>query len=758
MGASQRVRLACGTLIALLAVLALAGPHAGWPILASFGPDLIPMAPNTALGFLALALVLLTLGQPPSPWAIRFGAAASTALALLCTLRLFELGHILALGVDRWFLPGPERFVQGVPFGEMSFPTAAGFLCASAALLAHLVLARLPQAGVLAAVVFGLGLVFTLGYVYGAPFFYGETSIIPMALPTALAFLALGLGLLAAVGPEGNPLRRPLGPTVYHRLLRVFLPFTLAAVGLAAWLTFLVDKYRGASFAALLSALLMVITLVMASLVCAYLARLVGADLDRAEAGLRRSEQQTRAYAAQLEALNATLEQRVRERTADLETAARSEREAREALVESEQRFRAVSQMANEAIISTDSDGTIIHWNRGAERIFGFTAAEAIGHNVTQLMPEHYREAHLQGIERVRTTGVMRIVGRTVEVHGLHKDGREVPLDLSLSAWETPAGKFFTGIARDITERKCAEEQLRLQHARLQESAEAERAAHTALKDAQIRLVQTEKLAALGQLVAGVAHEINNPLSFVGNNLVVLQRDVQPLRELVQLYREADAVLAEQRPELAGRIRDLIDRADLDYTLQHFDDLMLRSRDGLRRIQQIVKDLRDFARLDEGDLQEADLNAGIDSTLHILHGAARKKEIELATELERLPPVACYPAKINQVVLNLVANAIDACPTGGRVTVATRSRPEGVEIHVRDTGPGVPAAIRDRIFDPFFTTKPVGQGTGLGLSISYQIVQDHGGSLQLVSPPGEGAHFVAALPSTGPVADAQRRR
>lgn len=742
----------------LVASLALIGWLTGRQTLASLAPDYIPMAPNTALIFLALAIVLVALAQDAPPrWAFRYSTGTGAVVTLLCTLRLIELAGGIHLDTDRWFLPGAGGTIQLAPVGQMSFPTAAAFIFAGLSVLAFRPLARPRLAAVLAAGVLAFGLIFTLGYLYGAPFFYGGATI-PMALTTALGFLALGIGLIMTAGPEATGLRWLVGRAIYARLLRAFLPFTLATVALVAWLTFVVDKYRGASSAALLAALFLVGGVIVVSLVCAYIARLVGAELEQAEQGLRESEQQTREYADRLEALNASLEKRVHERTADLSATAHAERLAREALQEGEARFRAVSQMAHDAIISADSAGTIVQWNRGAEQLFGYTSDEVVGQPLTMLMPERYRAGHLLGIERVRTTGESRILGRTVEVHGLRKDGREAPIELALSSWETAQGKFFTGIARDITDRKRAEEQLHVQNALLQESARSEREAHDALKQAQSQLVQTEKLASLGQLVAGVAHEINNPLSFVGNNLAVLQRDVQPLRELIQLYRCADPLLVERDPALLLRIRELMAQADLQYMLEHVEALMSRSRDGLRRIQQIVKDLRDFARLDESDLHEVDLVAGIESTLHIVEALARRKKVELITELTPLPAVTCYPAKVNQVVLNLVANAIDACPCGGRVIVATQATPNGVEVHVRDTGPGIPPAIRDRIFDPFFTTKPPGQGTGLGLSISYQIVKDHGGRIDFESPSTGGAHFVVALPCKPAVADAQRRR
>jgi signal transduction histidine kinase len=195
-----------------------------------------------------------------------------------------------------------------------------------------------------------------------------------------------------------------------------------------------------------------------------------------------------------------------------------------------------------------------------------------------------------------------------------------------------------------------------------------------------------------------------------------------------------------------SRVRELAERIDLAYTLGNLEGLLTRSREGLRRIQQIVKDLRDFARLDESDLHEVDLNAGIESTINIIQGQAKKQQVTLEADLAPLPPVTCYPAKINQVVLNLVANALDACSPGGKVTVSTRADGDAVEIAVADTGGGIDPAIREKIFDPFFTTKPQGKGTGLGLSISYGIVQTHGGSIDFQSTPGRGTRFTVRLP------------
>jgi len=308
--------------------------------------------------------------------------------------------------------------------------------------------------------------------------------------------------------------------------------------------------------------------------------------------------------------------------------------------------------------------------------------------------------------------------------------------------------KLLYAVARDMTERKRAEAELREKNRLLESAIDAERAARRALQAAQGQLVQSEKLAGLGQMVAGVAHEINNPLSFVSNNVAVLHRDVAAVAKLLVLYERAETADAEHRPGLLEEIRQTAERVDLAYTISNLTDLIDRSREGLKRIQQIVKDLRDFARLDQSELQDADLNAGVESTINIVRGHAKKRHVQIRTDLNPLPHLRCYPAKLNQVLMNLIVNAIDASHEEGIVTVRTSSLNEsGVRIDVIDQGHGIDPEIRERIFDPFFTTKAIGEGTGLGLSISYGIVRDHNGRIEVQSEFGKGSTFSVFLPN-----------
>ncbi len=245
------------------------------------------------------------------------------------------------------------------------------------------------------------------------------------------------------------------------------------------------------------------------------------------------------------------------------------------------------------------------------------------------------------------------------------------------------------------------------------------------LRETQAQLVQSEKMRSLGQLVAGVAHELNNPIGFVHANLQLLEEYVERLMR------------ADTDPARRARTRDAIEK------------LLARSQEGAGRVKQIVQDLRTFSRTDQAELTQVSLNDAIQRTLTLIEPRT-KNGITVERDFGELPSVRCYAGQLNQVFMNLLMNACDALEGRGKITVRTRAVPGAVQLEFQDDGPGMSAEVRSRIFEPFFTTKPVGKGTGLGLSISHGIVERHGGTMTVESAPGQGATFTIRLPLEPP--------
>ncbi|MCU7251830.1 ATP-binding protein [Pseudomonas koreensis] len=263
-------------------------------------------------------------------------------------------------------------------------------------------------------------------------------------------------------------------------------------------------------------------------------------------------------------------------------------------------------------------------------------------------------------------------------------------------------------------------------------------------KQLEGQLVQSEKLASLGQLAAGVAHEINNPIGFVASNLGALDGYFQQLLEILDAYQVASQTLG---AESAAQLQQLREKNELDFLLDDIPSLIRESKDGIGRVGQIVKDLKDFSRVDSQlEWQWADLQQGIDSTLNIV-ASELKYKADVIKDYQALPEVECLPSQINQVVMNLVVNAAQAMGSErGTITLRTGQQGETAWIEVADNGSGIAPQTLQKIFDPFFTTKPVGQGTGLGLSLSYGIVKKHGGEITVNSELGVGTTFRVELP------------
>ena len=274
------------------------------------------------------------------------------------------------------------------------------------------------------------------------------------------------------------------------------------------------------------------------------------------------------------------------------------------------------------------------------------------------------------------------------------------------------------------------------------------------LKDTQAHMIQSEKMASIGQLAAGVAHEINNPTGFVSSNLKTLsdyERDFSPLIEQYKrLVEDLKDIMAREKccaalSEQVARIVALEDEIDIDFILGDMKSLIEESREGTERIKKIVLDLKDFAHPGEDRLQSADINQCLESTLNVVWNELKYKAT-VTKAYGDLPIMQCYPHQLNQVFMNLLVNAAQAIEKQGEIKIATRAEDGHVEIEISDTGAGIPKENLSKIFDPFFTTKQVGKGTGLGLNVSYNIIKKHKGTLDVNSTVGKGTTFTIRIP------------
>jgi len=397
---------------------------------------------------------------------------------------------------------------------------------------------------------------------------------------------------------------------------------------------------------------------------------------------------------------------------------------AEERLAESERRYRQLTEATLDAIVLTNETGSVELFNPAAERMFGCLAADVVGAPATFLDSPEYRRLHADSLAAFRG-GAVQALGSTRDMKARRHDGSEFPVEVALSVLGsadalTGPVRFLAAI-RDLTER-------------------------TKLR---ATLIQNEKLASIGLLSAGVAHEINNPLSFVSNNLAVLQRDSLAIMEMV---RTIDANRDRLPADLASFWTDKAAELDLPYVEANLARLLDRTRDGVERVSRIVHSLRGMARTDAPRRHDVNLVDLIDASLEIIRGKYKRSGIEVTQQHESPPIVSCVSTQISQVLLNLLVNAFQAVetsrPEGGRVALRTRRVGNELEIAIEDNGPGIPADVLARIFDPFFTTKDVGEGTGLGLSISHSIVTGHGGRIE-VDGSGAlgGARFRVYLPA-----------
>jgi len=412
--------------------------------------------------------------------------------------------------------------------------------------------------------------------------------------------------------------------------------------------------------------------------------------------------------------------------------------------------FESIIATANDAFVSIDENGTIIEWNPAAERAFGWSRQEAMGKPMAQtIIPLQYREAHLKGLSRFIGTGEGPVIGKTLDLSALHRDGREFPAEITIWAVRRDKKYQFNAFIRDITERKKAHEALAEREKALRQTFAELNSAHEEIKSTQNQLVQSEKLASIGHLAAGVAHEINNPVGFINNNMEILEQyiaDYAKVLKMTDQLRESviQGNLAEAKT-LAEEITKTKKEINLDYIVSDTPKLLEHNRKGIERVQKIVMDLRRFAREDKNVTQRVKIEDVIEGVLSIVHSEIKYKA-RLEKDYGDTPLIECNSQRLGQVFINLIINALHAIEGTGTIAIKTYRQGEFVCVDVSDTGKGIEEENLSKIFDPFFTTKPTGQGTGLGLSVSYEIVKKHGGDIKVRSLPGAGTTFTVMLP------------
>jgi PAS domain S-box-containing protein len=453
-----------------------------------------------------------------------------------------------------------------------------------------------------------------------------------------------------------------------------------------------------------------------------------------------------------------SLEQKVLDRTVEITQTNQqlaAEIAERKQIEQAQARLTAILERTTDFVGMGDTAGHSIYLNKGGRIMLGIREEEDITTRsipdfhpqwvVEQILPEALATAVSQGVW----------IGESVMKHS---NGKEIPISQVIMAHKSDSGEleYLSTIARDMTERKDAEKVLLQSETLLKQQAQQLKQAVQDLQNTQAQLIQTEKMSGLGQMVAGVAHEINNPVNFIHGNITYANTYIRDLLHLVHLYQQSYPI---------ADIQAYSEEVDIEFLIEDLPKLFSSMKVGTERIREIVLSLRNFSRLDEAEMKPVDIHEGINSTLLILQNRLKAKpnhpDIKVIQKYGNLPLVECYAGQLNQVFMNILNNAIDALESYKSYysdeTIAVQAREITIHtdvqdshlviVRIADNGSGMTEDVRKRLFDPFFTTKEVGKGTGLGLSISYQIVvEKHGGSITCNSELGKGTEFVIQLP------------
>ena len=418
--------------------------------------------------------------------------------------------------------------------------------------------------------------------------------------------------------------------------------------------------------------------------------------------------------------------------------------QAKAQVEKSHARFREIIESISDIYFIHDLAGHFTYLAPQVTNFLNYPVESLLGHSLEEIThPDDLAPIEIMINELLQT----RIPHDNIEIRVRHANGHWVWMSVSHSVMIDDMGMIIgiQGFARNINDRRVAEQNLQTRTEHLELTLQE-------LQRTQTQMIQSEKMSSLGQLVAGIAHEINNPVNFIYGNLTYSDQYSQDLIRIITAYQA-------ELPAPSEALQDMIDDIDLDYLMMDLPKLVNSMKVGADRIREIVLSLRNFSRLDEAEFKVADLHSGIDSTLMILQNRLKAKdtrpEIIINLDYGDIPDIECYAGQLNQVFMNIIANAIDALEeswmsgyiVNPKLMIQTLQQDDRVVISIVDNGVGIEPEQLSRLFNPFYTTKPVGQGTGMGLSISYQIVVDrHGGTLDCISAIGSGTKFVITLP------------